>query len=164
MWDLPRPGIKPVFPALASGPFTTEPPGKPWPHFFRRCWRDPSSPARQPRVTQLAPSPLLLEETSPEVRELFCAGPEGTPGKAGVQPSLLRKEAACSVLPGDTMRSAPSALWDLLETQAASLGWLPPKNSEHLLPSGEISVRACALLSLPRLRSDPCDLQCQLQM
>ena len=27
--DLPGPGIKPVFPSLASGFFTTEPPGKP---------------------------------------------------------------------------------------------------------------------------------------
>ena len=27
--DLPDPGIKPVFPALAGGFFTTEPPGKP---------------------------------------------------------------------------------------------------------------------------------------
>ena len=29
MWGLPRCGIKPVPPALASGFFTTEPPGKP---------------------------------------------------------------------------------------------------------------------------------------
>ena len=30
MWDLaPRPGIKPLPPALAGGFFTTEPPGKP---------------------------------------------------------------------------------------------------------------------------------------
>ena len=29
MWDLPRPGIEPVSPALADGFFTTEPPGKP---------------------------------------------------------------------------------------------------------------------------------------
>ena len=28
MWDLPRSGIEPVFPALAGGFFTTEPPGK----------------------------------------------------------------------------------------------------------------------------------------
>ena len=28
-WDLPRPGIKPVSPALAGGFFTTAPPGKP---------------------------------------------------------------------------------------------------------------------------------------
>jgi len=27
--DLPNPGIKPASPALASGGFTTEPPGKP---------------------------------------------------------------------------------------------------------------------------------------
>ena len=29
MWDLPRPGLKPVSPALAGGFLTTEPPGKP---------------------------------------------------------------------------------------------------------------------------------------
>ena len=28
MWDLPRPGIKPMSPSLGSGFFTTEPPGK----------------------------------------------------------------------------------------------------------------------------------------
>ena len=30
MWDLPRPGLKPVSPALAGGFLTTAPPGKPW--------------------------------------------------------------------------------------------------------------------------------------
>ena len=34
MWDLPRPRIKPVSPALAGGFFTTKPPGKPGKHFF----------------------------------------------------------------------------------------------------------------------------------
>ena len=29
MWDLPRPGTKPLLPALAGGPFTSEPPGTP---------------------------------------------------------------------------------------------------------------------------------------
>ena len=29
MWDLPRPGIEPMSPALAGRSFTTEPPGKP---------------------------------------------------------------------------------------------------------------------------------------
>ena len=29
MWDLPRPGVKPVSPALAGGLSTTAPPGKP---------------------------------------------------------------------------------------------------------------------------------------
>ena len=32
MWDLPRPGLEPVSPALAGGFSTTAPPGKP--HFF----------------------------------------------------------------------------------------------------------------------------------
>ena len=30
MWDLLRPGIEPISPALTGGFFTTEPPGKPW--------------------------------------------------------------------------------------------------------------------------------------
>ena len=29
MWDLPRPGLEPVSPALAGGVLTTAPPGKP---------------------------------------------------------------------------------------------------------------------------------------
>ena len=29
MWDLPRPGLEPVFPALAGRFLTTAPPGKP---------------------------------------------------------------------------------------------------------------------------------------
>ena len=34
MWDLPRPGIEPLSPALAGGFFTTEPPGKLWSYFW----------------------------------------------------------------------------------------------------------------------------------
>ena len=34
MWDLPRPGLKPVCPALASGFLTTAPPGKSLPCHF----------------------------------------------------------------------------------------------------------------------------------
>ena len=34
MWDLPRPGIEPVSPALAGGFLTTAPPGKPSSFFF----------------------------------------------------------------------------------------------------------------------------------
>ena len=33
MWDLPRPGLKPMSPALAGRFSTTVPPGKPLPHF-----------------------------------------------------------------------------------------------------------------------------------
>ena len=35
MWDLPRPGLKPVSPALAGGFSTTAPPGKP--NFIYEC-------------------------------------------------------------------------------------------------------------------------------
>ena len=34
MWDLPRPGLEPVSPALADGLPTTVPPGKPWMHIL----------------------------------------------------------------------------------------------------------------------------------
>ena len=34
MWDLPRPGLEPVSPALAGRFSTTAPPGKPWPSAF----------------------------------------------------------------------------------------------------------------------------------
>ena len=34
MWDLPRPGLEPVSPALTGRLSTTAPPGKPWAHVF----------------------------------------------------------------------------------------------------------------------------------
>ena len=34
MWDLPRPGLEPVSPALAGGFLTTVPPGKSFPVSF----------------------------------------------------------------------------------------------------------------------------------
>ena len=43
MWDLPRPGLEPVSPALAGGFSTTAPPGKPWTFFWywfkRTSWK-----------------------------------------------------------------------------------------------------------------------------
>ena len=38
MWDLPRPGLEPVSPALAGGFLTTAPPGKPQPALFKKSW------------------------------------------------------------------------------------------------------------------------------
>ena len=35
MWELPGPGLKPIYPALAGGFLTTVPPGKPLYIFFR---------------------------------------------------------------------------------------------------------------------------------
>ena len=37
MWDLPRPGLEPVSPALAGRLSTTAPPGKPHTALFLRC-------------------------------------------------------------------------------------------------------------------------------
>ena len=34
VWDVPRSGTEPVFPALVGGFFTTEPPGKPLDFFL----------------------------------------------------------------------------------------------------------------------------------
>ena len=53
MWDLPRPGLEPVSPALAGRFSTTAPPGKPWAQFYQhgrrpRDWQSSntySSPA-----------------------------------------------------------------------------------------------------------------------
>ena len=36
MWDLPRPGLEPVSPALAGRLSTTAPPGKPQEHFLNK--------------------------------------------------------------------------------------------------------------------------------
>ena len=38
MWDLPRPGLEPVFPALAGGFLTTAPPGKSVHWVFVAVW------------------------------------------------------------------------------------------------------------------------------
>ena len=38
MWDLPRPGLEPVSPALAGRLSTTAPPGKPLVPFNVRCY------------------------------------------------------------------------------------------------------------------------------
>ena len=36
MWDLPRPGLEPMSPALAGRFSTTAPPGKPWQRMFQK--------------------------------------------------------------------------------------------------------------------------------
>ena len=42
VWDLPRPGLEPMFPALAGGFSTTAPPGKPCSYFLNEFWPDVS--------------------------------------------------------------------------------------------------------------------------
>ena len=37
MWDLPRPGLEPVSPALAGRLSNTAPPGKPYPNILKTC-------------------------------------------------------------------------------------------------------------------------------
>ena len=43
MWDLPRPGLEPVCPALAGRFSTTVPPGKPWTYVFNSLGYIPRS-------------------------------------------------------------------------------------------------------------------------
>ena len=54
MWDLPRPGLEPVSPALAGGFSTTAPPGKP-----------PSPFLIQPFIPQCPAGVLLFLQTPP---------------------------------------------------------------------------------------------------
>ena len=47
MWDLPGPGIEPMFPALAGGFLTTGPPGKYLPFKFASLDYDKPQPHRE---------------------------------------------------------------------------------------------------------------------
>ena len=68
MWDLPRPGLEPVSPALAGRFSTTAPPGKPNISYLKAC-NDPASrqvlPASHwwPFVTQTSLPPATLKGT-----------------------------------------------------------------------------------------------------
>ena len=61
MWDLPGPGIEPVFPALAGGFLTTAPPGKS-PLEGLNCWIQPSTPFASFRDPKLGSEVLLGRE------------------------------------------------------------------------------------------------------
>ena len=56
MWDLPRPGLEPVSPALAGGFLTTAPPGKP-PALFNKDHGQETQPAKP--ITGFCPCFLL---------------------------------------------------------------------------------------------------------
>ena len=53
MWDLPRPGLDPVSPALAGRLSTTAPPGKPLEYFIKICFTDDSDLHQKLRTTGL---------------------------------------------------------------------------------------------------------------
>ena len=82
MWDLPRPGLEPVSPALAGRLSTTVPPAKPYHYFllFKLCWLWPlrasclfSMPSSfllcgttdTPGSSCVFPAPALESTTSP---------------------------------------------------------------------------------------------------
>ena len=53
MWDLPRPGLEPVSPALASRFSTTAPPGKPFIEFYREyLWHASKFSLGKPQINQ----------------------------------------------------------------------------------------------------------------
>ena len=66
MWDLPRPGLEPVSPALAGGFSTTAPPGKP-PRLSLI-----SRVAGNPRLAATPVSASVVTWPSPRVSLLFC--------------------------------------------------------------------------------------------
>ena len=61
MWDLPRPGLEPVSPALAGGLSTTAPPGKPYSVFY--IWASPCKTVLS--VFNLISKVLLIPVHSP---------------------------------------------------------------------------------------------------
>ena len=63
MWDLPRPGLEPVSPALAGGFLTTAPPGKPDFLFFNFIFWP-----RRAACRSLVPQPGI--EPAPGARSL----------------------------------------------------------------------------------------------
>ena len=70
--DLPGPGSKPTFPALAGGFFTTEPPGKPCPV---TSWLQSGESKERQGVSQ--------DSTGPPVGSI-CNHPDGSPWWPGL--------------------------------------------------------------------------------
>ena len=80
MWDLPGPGLKPMYPALAGGFFTTVPPGKPLPYVFYQSLTD----LGEGKYPTPAPSrlPISPKETN---KIVFKMQAWGFPGGAVVE-------------------------------------------------------------------------------
>ena len=62
IWDLPRPGMESMSPALAGGFFTTEPPGRPQNiNYFNILTGDPGAEIRPNLVTSEKPLTQILQ-------------------------------------------------------------------------------------------------------
>ena len=59
MWDLPRPGIEAVSPALAGRFLTTAPPGRPWMYYYRPHFTGEETETQRGEVTHLNTTQLL---------------------------------------------------------------------------------------------------------
>ena len=64
MWDLPRPGLEPVSPALTGRFSTTAPPGKPPKIFYTRCPQPPGRGLVRNRAAQQEVSGSGVSEAS----------------------------------------------------------------------------------------------------
>ena len=69
MWDLPGPGIKHMFLALAGRVFTTEPPGKPKKGCFKAAMRGWSSIAKSSAGSECVDKKTTLHE---ELASVIC--------------------------------------------------------------------------------------------
>ena len=136
MWDLPGPGLKPVYPALAGEFLTTVPPGKPLRSFLAQGPRSlgteenkllpflPLDPGVQTPSSFLlegpeysAPSPLLLQtwESRPPVRSGTCTALPGSRGQGGHQEQSCGRVGGICVggLGEEEKGGSPSCLGDL---------------------------------------------------
>ena len=82
MWDLPRPGLEPVSPALAGGFPTTAPPGKPPSLSFLACCSGYVKHAHR-WYKLLGPVPFIHPALSSETQTLACAPLFSTPTTCG---------------------------------------------------------------------------------
>ena len=100
MWDLPRPGLEPVSPALAGRFSTTAPPGKPWYLFLKDSLNKSTSLTVPPPGRQRSGSPDVHDGTGE-------AMPEAMPGLT--KPSWSREFKVW--LPGGTWGALPWGTW-----------------------------------------------------
>ena len=73
MWDLPRPGLEPVSPALAGRFSTTAPPGKPKVFVLKELGQPVGTPTRETETRNGAKSRLVDEEHA--VAVIYCLFP-----------------------------------------------------------------------------------------